>query len=512
MKIFSKKIYGIIVIFLSACAATKSITGNVNYYFDPEMGSDLNSGTSPAHPFKSLRKIRELHLKPGDSVLLNSGAVFNEQLYISCKGDSAKPIVVGKYGGDAKPHIKGDASQLQSVHVFNSGHIIIRDLEISNKGDSAIDGLNGILVELLNYGTAKDITIDNLYIHDVYGILVREKKGGGNAIMLKNFHDEKTDIVSSRFDGLTVQNCLIKDCQRNGIMMWGNWIRKKWNPSLHVLIRNNIIDGVPGDGIVPVACESPLIEYNVMKNCPAILPSSEACNGIWPWSCDNAVIQYNIVSDHKSQVDGYGFDSDWNSRHSLFQYNLSYNNDGGFLLICNQGGLSEDWNIGNSGTIIRYNISINDGLRNYSAPKSKREYFSPIIHMTGPTENSLLEKNIFYIYKKPEQQIDKILISFTDWSGYPDSTFIKNNFIYAAEPNQALDTAKSTNNFFENNFYVGELKTPEKGFEKYNRRFNQQMWYDASDKNWDKLLKFIDEKSIPINGIEIKVKKIIGFN
>src|SRR6266540_395656 len=302
-----------LAILVGACEQKKNTT---NYYFDAEKGNDKNPGTNPDQPFKSLSIIKNLALKPGDSILLKSGVVFTEQFYISCKGDSAKPIVLGKYGGEAKPHIKADGLHMEAVHIFNSEYVVVRDLEISNKGKEPIDGLNGLLVELYNYGTAKSITIDNLFVHDVYGVLVREKKGGDNAIQLKNLRDNNADSISSRFDGVLVQNCFIKDCQRNGIMMWGNWIRKNWNPNLHVVIRHNILEGVPGDGIVPAACESPLVEYNIMRKCPSTLPPSEACDGIWPWSCDNAVIQFNIVSDHKSQVDGYGFDSDWNSANN----------------------------------------------------------------------------------------------------------------------------------------------------------------------------------------------------
>ncbi len=485
---------------------------SVNYYFDPLHGNNTNHGTSPEKPFKSLSLIKDLTLKPGDSVLLKSGAVFDEHLFISCKGAAGKAIVVGKYGSGDRPHIKGDASKMDAVHVFNSEYVVIRDLEISNKGDTAVDGLNGLLVELLNYGTAHDITIDNLFVHDVTGILVREKKGGGNGIMLKNFHDEKTDTVSSRFDGLIVENCLIKNCQRNGINMWGNWIRRKWNPSLKVIIRNNVIDGVPGDGIVTVACESPLIEYNVMRNSPATLPYTEACDGIWPWSCDNALVQYNVVSDHQSQVDGYGFDSDWNSTNSVFQYNLSYNNLGGFLLICNSGGWPSDWSIGNKGTVIRYNVSINDGLRNYIA-KETPAYFSPVIHCTGTIVNSVIEKNLFYIRRKPEPQIDRTLLHLTTWGQnyYPDSTFFRNNFIFAEEANEAVKLTKSTHNYLENNFYIGDLKTPSNGFIRFNGSFGKTMWYDQHDENWNKLIDFLKGKSILFDGQETPVLDILGY-
>lgn len=485
-----------------------STGGGTSYYFDPDNGADTNKGTSPERAFKSLAIIDDLDLKPGDSILLRSGAIFSEELYVSCKGDPTKPVVIGKYGGDARPHIKGDGTKLPAVHVFNSEYLVIRDLEISNKGQSAVKNLNGLFVELRDYGAARDIMIDNLYIHDVYGSLVKED-GAGNAMLLQNKDDNDTISRSSHFDGLIIQNCHISDCQRNGIIIWGNWVRSQWDPNLRMIIRNNLIEGVPGDGIMTAACENPLIEHNVMRNCPATLPPTEACDGIWPWSCDNAIIQYNIVSDHKSHVDAYGFDSDWNSTNSLFQYNLSYNNDGGFVLICNPGGWTTEWSVGNRNTVVRYNISINDGLRSYIQEKHN-EHFSPVIHMTGPVKGTLIEKNLIYAYRKPGKDIDRTILSLTDWFGYPDSTFFKNNYIFVEEPTRMVDPTKSTNTYFEGNLYVGDLKTPASGFDRYDGLFDKKMWYNSQDENWKKLLHFVKDKTVQINGEFIPVLNIIG--
>lgn len=500
---------------LMACTQQATTT---NYYFDSVNGNDANVGTSPERAFKTLNKLNTLAVSAGDSVLLKSGSVFTEKLYFSGKGESGKPIVIGKYGGQPMPHIKGDATELEMVHIFNSEHLVVRDLEISNKGEKIRPHLSGLFVELHNYGKAEDITIDNLFIHDVYGSLIKgeghehKDAGGGQAMMLKNFKDDGTDSIQSYFDGLLVQNCLLKDSQRNGIIMWGNWVRKEWLPNLNVVIRNNVLDGIPGDGIVPTACDGALVEYNVMKNCPPTLPATEACDGIWPFSSDNTVVQYNIVSGHKSQTDGYGFDSDYNCKNSLFQYNLSDNNEGGFLLLCNSGGWPEDWSAGNTGTIVKYNISINDGIRKHIVLEKKTDYYSPVIHITGPTRNSTIANNLFYIYKKELPQMDKRLVQSDDWRGYADSTYFQNNYIFVEEPNKAFDATESTNNFIKDNLYVGPLKYEGNGFQKYDGKFDKNMWYDAKDENWSKLIKFVEDKKVVLNGKEIPVLDVIGYN
>jgi len=496
-----------IVSLLAGCSRQNA--GSTNYYFDPGTARDNGSGKSPEQAFRSLESLKSISLKPGDSVLLKSGSLFKERLVVSCKGSQDKAIVIGKFGGKACPHICGDGTTLSSVHLFNSEYLEIHDLEISNKRDSAIRNLNGLFVELKDYGEARNITVDNLFIHDVSGSLVKEE-GGGNAILFQNFNDNDTLSKSSHFNGLLITNCHIKDCQRNGIIIWGNWIRKKWDPNLNVVIRNNLIEGVPGDGIMPSACRSPLVEYNIMRDCPASLPPSEACDGIWPWSCDSAVIQFNIVSDHKSHVDAYGFDSDWNSTSSLFQFNLSFNNDGGFMLVCNPGGWTADWSLGNRGTVIRYNISINDGIRDF-IQETKTRYFSPVIHLTGPVSNTLIEKNIFCLMEKPNPKTDRTLISCTNWFGFPDSTVFKNNYIFTAEPYRTADLSNSSQNIFQNNHFAGSLKNPPEGFIEYKEKFDKELWYNQSDVNWKRLVDFVRNKTVPLNGVEVPVLKIIGF-
>ena len=509
------KEYIVFFVFCLICCSCIQKHTKTNYYFDAANGNDANAGTDPKKPLKSFNRLDNITINPGDSILLKSGCVFTEKLYFSGRGNPGNPVVIGKYGDEELPHIRGNAENLEMVHIYNSEHVVVRDLEISNKGEKIRPYLSGLLVELYNYGKAESITIENLFIHDVYGSLIKGEghehpdAGGGQAMMLRNFRDDGTDTIPSYFDGLIVQNCYIKDSQRNGIIMWGNWIRKNWLPNLNVIIRHNTIDGVPGDGIVPVACESPLVEYNVMKNCPQTLPATEACDGIWPWGCDNAVIQFNIVSDHKSQVDGYGFDSDYDSRNSLFQYNLSYNNHGGFLLLCNPGGWPEDWSCGNTGTVVQYNISINDGIRDYIL-EGKKDYFAPVIHITGPTQNSRIEKNLFITKKKKLPGMDKRLVCSDDWGGYADSTFFCNNYIFVEESTVAFDATRSTNNFFEGNLYVGELNTPKQGFTKYGDRFDKKMWYNPDDDNWNKLIEFVKDKTVSLDGKQIPVLEIIA--
>ena len=162
-------------------------------------------------------------------------------------GTAEAPIIIDGYGDKGHdPCIIGYDQSPYAVYVYNSSQITIQNLEIVNTGKDRLPGRTGVKVHLENYGTARSITLRNLYIHDVNGSLVK-KQGGGSGIYIVN-EGEKPSI----FDGLTIENCIIRRCERNGIIWWGYVTRDFWHPNRHVVVRNNLIEGVPGDGIVPI--------------------------------------------------------------------------------------------------------------------------------------------------------------------------------------------------------------------------------------------------------------------
>jgi hypothetical protein len=429
----------------SPCSDT--MAGALNtYYVNAECGNDNNSGTSPGEAFASLIKINSLNLEAGTHVLLKSGTTYNEQLKPKGTGAAGKPIVISKYGGEEKPIINGQGNYEAAVHIYNMPYVEIRNLEITNTGDEPESRRRGILVEAENFGEVKHTILDSLYIHDVNGSLVKSE-GGGSAILWRNHGQIKT-----KFDHFVIQNCHLKNCARNGIVSWGYTQRANWHPSTNVIIRNNLLEGIPGDGIVPVGTDGALIERNIMHDCPDILPHDEAAAGIWPWSADNTLVQFNEVSGHKAWRDGRGFDSDWNCQNTIFQYNYSHDNYGGFLLVCNEGhSINTPKNIGTINTIVRYNISENDGIRPYAT--ENRGWFSPCIHLTGPVDKTVIYHNLFICPKKQKENIDKTFVEMDNWGGpWPTRTLVANNSMDFTEA-YSMFYGQSQQNFMVDNKY-----------------------------------------------------------
>jgi hypothetical protein len=425
------------------------------FYLDALGGNDNNAGTSPNKAWKTLERVNEHVFLPGDKLLLKAGRIYEGQLKLQGSGkmNSGVPqmITVDSFSKGYKPRIQANGLYNAAIYLFNTEYIQINNLDVSNYGTERAAKRTGILVHLKDYGTAHSIYLKDMDVHHVNGSLVK-KEGGGAGIIFQN----EGRNTPSRFDSITIENCSVKYCERNGILINGNWNRTTWFPNLHVTIRNNLLEGVPGDGIVPIGCDGALIEYNTMRDCPRLLPDGEAAAGIWPWSCDNTVVQFNEVSDHKAPWDGQGFDSDWNCNNTLIQYNYSHDNEGGFLLVCNDGNVGLPSSMGNRGTIVRYNVSVNDGLRT----KGKHAGFSPVIHFAGPVRNTKVYNNVLYIPERTKGT-DSTIIHFDDWGGFADSSLFANNIFYVKGTGDYV-FSKSTNYIFSNNLYFGkQLNLPQ---------------------------------------------------
>lgn len=427
-------------------------TSAAEFYVDSQTGSDQATGRSHETAWKSLDAVNGRVFKPGDRILFKAGSLLRGQLKPQGSGSlvdgKPTPIVIDRYGDGPRPRIDGRGVMPATVHLFNVEYWELRNLEITNQGENRQPRRRGVLVEIEDFGTAHHIQLHDLSIHDVNGSLVK-KQGGGSAIMWQN----RGRRMRSRFDGLLIEGCHLARCERNGINASGYTRRSDWYPSLNVVIRNNLLEQIPGDGIVPIGCDGAVIEHNRMRDCPRLLPEGEAAAGIWPWSSDNTVIQYNEVSDHKAPWDAQGFDSDWNCRHTLIQYNYSHDNEGGFLLICNNGGRSMPYNIGNVGTVVRYNVSVNDGLR--PQPTPREGMFSPTLHISGPCRDTQIYNNLIYITKKPDPEIDRTLLKMDNWGGpWPKNTAFWNNIFYTEEET-SYEYGEATGTVFDCNLYFG---------------------------------------------------------
>ena len=373
--------------------------GGKTYYLDSEHGNDEHEGLEPDGAWRSLERVNGQFFEPGDKILLKAGSRFKGQLKPLGSGYRGAPIVIDMYGEGDKPLIAAEGQFAAALFMENQNYWEVNNLELTNTGPTRELFRNGVWILADNFGTMKHIHLKNLYVHDVNGSLKKDK-GEGYGILLEH----RGEKMQTRFDGVLIEKCHLLRTDRNGICGLSSYAPKDARefPSLNVVIRENLLEDIGGDGIKIWGCNGALVEYNVIRG--ARTRCDDYAAGIWPWASDNTVIQFNEVSGVKGKKDGQAFDSDAHTTNTLFQYNYSHNNEGGFMLICC---------FDNTGTVVRYNISQNDQTR--------------IFHMAGSNENIQIYNNVFYIAEGLDVHLFLWTGRETNWTRNVD---VFNNIFY----------------------------------------------------------------------------------
>ena len=122
-------------------------------------------------------------------------------------------------------------------------------------------------------------------------------------------------------------------------------------------------------------------------------------------------------------------------RRTIVQYNYSHDNEGGFILLCEAG--EPDPGRFNDGSIVRYNISQNDGAR--------------IFQVGGKVTNARIYNNVIFV---DEDKGDPLMIWHNKDGMWPDSVHYSNN-IFVNHGAGGFDLGKSTNNVFDHNVFHG---------------------------------------------------------
>ena len=420
---------------LPAPARTWKSPGGTSYFVDSARGSDEGSGRSAAHPWRSLDRINGGVFAPGDHLRLKAGSRWAGFLSPGGSGTKGRPITVSAYGTGPKPALDAGGKFLATVFLHNAEYWDVSGLDVANRAPARVPRLVGVQVGEDDFGVAHGIRLRVLDVHDVFGSNVKGD-GGGSGISCTSGGGR----IPTRFDGLVIENCRLARTDRNGITMGAYYPRPAWPLSTRVVIRGNTLNDIGGDGIVPIGCDGCLIEHNVLHG--GRMRASDAAAGIWPWSCDNTVVQFNEVSGMRGTNDGEGYDSDYNCRRTLFQYNLSHDNDGGFMLICDDGGQHLPWNIGNDGTVVRYNVSTDDGLHTFN--------------ISGPCTNTLVYNNTFR-QTKAGGAGGVPFVASGNWGGaWADGTrFVNNLFVTSGKSH--FDLGGMTRAAFDHNAFVGDI-------------------------------------------------------
>ena len=428
------------------------------YYISSSNGNDNNNGLSTQSPFQSIDKLNSLTFFPGDSILFMSGDYFEGMFWIKGSGNSQQDIVVDRYNGSTRPIINGFGYQA-CVLIYNDQYITLNNLELTNEashldsqgnvkklvgfGGASNDWGSGINVRfgvkiVADVSSLSNFTIDNLKIHNIFPTptnlqLIHQ----GYGIKIETRSD--TTIVQLN----TISNVLIKNTSISETGHYGIWIKSLGLNGIDSVKNNQIqvkscsFEFTGGSGFVPNKSKNVLVENCTFNHTGSDIDQRmwKRGSGMWPFDCKNVVAQHNEFKNAHGPQDSYGCHIDYGNENVVFQYNYSYNNEGGFVEI-----LGDNINCG-----YRYNISVNDGYREdpNGTPWNKKGKIFWVSNYCG-NSNVRCPNTGTFIYNNTSFTNETIFPEIYFWPNIGD-VHVFNNLVYVSPNGTTIPTLIQNN-------------------------------------------------------------------
>ncbi len=257
---------------------------------------------------------------------------------------------------------------------FSSGAVEFDSLSLNGEGITigTVKKLNGFSGEENSWGSGKNVrfgikvvastndlenfVFSDIYIHDIYPTPDNiENNHFGYGIKLETQSNTELGLFNI-ISNTRIQNSTIKKTGHYGI-----WIKRLGLNGIdslknnEIYIENCFFEHTGGSGFVPNRCQNVMVQNCTFNHAGSGIDPRmwNRGSGMWTFKCKNVIAQHNnFLNCHGSQ-DSYSCHIDYGNENVVFQYNYSFNNEGGFAEI-----LGDNVNCG-----YRYNISVNDGYR-----------------------------------------------------------------------------------------------------------------------------------------------------
>ena len=298
--------------------------------------------------------------------------------HLKGSGSQNQPIVVDAFGAPnlPAPILDGDGYQT-ALLVYNESFITVQNLAFTNQAshldaNGTVKKLPTFLGESNDWGSGKNvrfgikvvadsasitgIVIRNVFIQNVYPTPENpDNVHLGYGIKLEN----RSDTLSGNVN--TINDVIVEEATVTRTGHYGLWIKAlglAGNNDIknsNILVKGCTFTNTGGSGFVPNRSRDVVVEHCVFNHTGSSIDDRmwKRGSGTWPFKCERVLIQKNRLMNAHGPQDSYSAHIDYGNKDVVIQYNLSYNNEGGFAEV-----LGDNVNCG-----YRYNISINDGYR-----------------------------------------------------------------------------------------------------------------------------------------------------
>ena len=370
---------------------THATTQGATVYVDCSQPTDGNGTRSS--PYDSLSDVDSTVFTAGETLAFNSGTTCTGTLSPLGSGTVSAPVTITDYGTGALPVIDG-AGAASAVTLTNQDNWTVENLDLTDQATTEAQR-TGLLVQSTDGTAHTGYTVQDLVVDGVAG--VTDKATEATA-----FADSAGIEFGTANTGSTLNNVLVTDDQVSNAGGGGIKVRvgAMTAQGTNVLVENNTVSDDGGDGIIVEYADAPMIQDNTAQGLGTGTYPWTGGNfaAIWVLGDDNPTIQNNVVTGTvMSAFDSEAFDCDWgNTGTCTVQYNLTYDNAGGFFLNCDGCGTS-----GAPTQVVRDNI-FQDDCRSISNGNAVHLYFynndvycpNTPLSVEWPS-NSTIENNVF---------------------------------------------------------------------------------------------------------------------
>ena len=438
-----------------------SLCAQNQYYLSSSTGNDNNNG-SQTQPWKTLSKISNTTLGPGDTVYFKKGDTFRGHYVVNGSGTEQSPITFTAYGTGNQPvisgsdHDDGGGDYREAILVENEDNMIFEDLEIQNHRTTSRSNVGdlvsfGIQVISSSAGTKNNFTFRDMTFKNVYGLYWVDPSNQSefNAFEVSGltFKSSWGGIINN----VVVEDSYFTDLQRIGIHIKNTSGKTSDKRNTNIVVRRNEFFQIGGTCVLPIRTENCLIENNIFNQPGARTNDKMIGRGsaVWNWYCVNTIIQNNQSINAKGILDSHGIHVDHSNIDTFIQYNLMQDCEGGFVEILG----------GNQRAVYRFNISINDGWRvnpNWANSDHTIWLNDKIGGQNGhPSSDSYIYNNTVVINKSGNDAFDTAI----DING--QNTRIFNNIFYAVNGSGIGNQQGNYNDpnlIMTNNLFFGNIR------------------------------------------------------
>ena len=487
--------YQIFVLLLSF-----SLCAQNQYYLSSSTGNDNNNG-SQTQPWKTLSKLSNTTLGPGDTVYFKKGDTFRGHYVVNGSGTEGNLITFTSYGSGNQPiisgssHDDGGGDYREAILVTNHDNMVFDGLEIQNHRTISRSGVGdlvsfGIRIEVSNSNVdLNNFSFRNMTFKNVYALYWVDP-ADQNAF--NDFEVSGLTFISSWggiINNVIVEESYFTDLQRIGVHIKNTMGKTSTKRNTNFVFRNNEFFQIGGTCVLPIRTENCLIENNIFNQPGAKTNDKMIGRGsaVWNWYSINTIVQYNQAVNAKGILDSHGIHVDHSNVDTFIQYNYMQDCEGGFVEILG----------GNQRAVYRFNISVNDGWRvnpNWANSDHTIWLNDKIGGQSGhPSHDSYIYNNTVVINKSGNDAFDTAI----DING--QNTRIFNNIFYAVngsgignqQGNYSDPNLMMTNNLFfgniRNNFKTIDTNRIEVNPVFYNEQSGDQYGFqiDASSQAID---------------------------